>query len=158
VESGVATDLKHKMAVQVLLGHEDHFHETHNPSYVWNAWQIARQLNLAIPDWVLTFIDQLATSEVTKRTRHTDAAERQAAALTQMTHAVEAHRKRVHIRNVAKSMGVDLAVSRRDRPNLTALARAAAKAHGVSVNRLLALYRSTGKTAAGVKKKHTPSS
>ena len=49
-----------------------------------------------------------------------------------------------HVRDLPKKqLGVDVKISRRDQPNLSAIARAAAKAHRVSVNRLLARYRSS---------------
>jgi hypothetical protein len=47
------------------------------------------------------------------------------------------------IRTVATRLGVDVPISRRDRPNLSAIARVVAKTHRVSVNRLLARYRSS---------------
>src|SRR5438552_3922560 len=35
------------------------------------AWQVARQMELSLPDWVLRFIDRLATSEIKKTSRKT---------------------------------------------------------------------------------------
>ena len=60
-----------------------------------------------------------------------------------MEAAVDSHKKRLRIRHVAKQLGVNMTISHRDRPNLSAIARVAAKTHGVSVNRLLARYRSS---------------
>jgi hypothetical protein len=60
-----------------------------------------------------------------------------------MDAAVDRHRNRLAMRKVAKQLGVHLEVSRRDSPNLTAIARDAAKANRVSVNRLLDRYRSS---------------
>jgi hypothetical protein len=59
--------------------------------------------------------------------------------------AVTRHHRRVEIRDSAKQRGIDVAVSRRDAPNLTAIAKVVAEANGVSVNRLLKQYRAVNK-------------
>jgi hypothetical protein len=136
-------DLKAKAVMAVLQCDEDLYHNTRNPRYVWHAWQLARRLNTTLPGWVLCFVDQLAASEITKRARETDTADRYNAALTEMEVAVDRHRRRVAIRRTGKQLGIDIPTSRRNKPNLTAIARAAANANGVSANRLLARYRSS---------------
>jgi hypothetical protein len=137
--------LKAKATVATLRYDQELYQNTGNPRHVWHAWQIARKMKVAVPDWVLQFVDRFAASEITKRTRATDTADRYEAALTEMEVAVTRHRDRLKIRRVGKHYGVDVNVSRRDEPNLTAIATAAAKANGVSVNRLLARYRSQTK-------------
>ena len=57
--------------------------------------------------------------------------------------AIDRHRRKLAIRKRGTAFGVPVDISRRDTPNLSAIARDAAKAHGVSVNRLLARYRSS---------------
>ena len=136
-------DLKTKAVNAVLRRDEQLYLNTRNPRYVWHAWQLARQEETAIPDWVLRFVDGIAKAGVTLRSRKTDTADRYDAALTQMDAAVERHRRRLAIRKLGKQLGVPVEISRRDEPNLSAIARAAAKAHKVSVDRLLARYRST---------------
>jgi len=136
-------DLKTKAVAAALRVDENLYRNTRNPRHVWHAWQLARTANAPIPDWVLKFIDQLAKSRITARSRKTDTADRYEAALTQMHAAVASHRRRVRIRDVGTQLGVDVKISHRDQPNLSAIARAAAKAHGVSVNRLLVRYRSS---------------
>ena len=135
------TDLKAKGIAAALQHEADLYHNTRNPQYVWQAWQLARAAKVRIPDWVLRFLDALARSEVTKRNRQTDTADRYEAALVEMEVAVDRHRNRLKIRKVGKALGVDVPISRRDKPNLTAIARSAAAANGVSVNRLLNRYR-----------------
>ena len=134
-------DLKTKTAMVMLQRAEDPYVNTRNPRYAWRAWQLARQAKVSIPDWVLRFIDRIAEHEVSVGNRNTDTADRYEDALKQMDAAVDRHRNRRAVRKAAKQLGVDLAISRRDKPNLSAIARNAAKAHGVSVNRLLARYR-----------------
>ncbi len=151
-------DLKATSIEAVLRIHESLFDETGNPRYVWDAWHIARRMKVSIPDWVLDFVDRLATAEIAKRSRHIDTAERYAAALTEMEVVATAHRNRLRISDVVKQVGVDVTISRRDRPNLSAIARAAAKANGVSVGRLLARYRAGVKAAARTRKNRTPKS
>jgi hypothetical protein len=136
-------DLKTKAVVAALRVDEELYLSTRNPSHVWHAWQLARRAKVQPPDWVTQFIDRLARSECAVRSRKRDTAERYEAALTQMEVAVLSHKRRVRIRDVGKQLGVDVKVSRRDTPNLSAIARAAAEAHGVSVNRLLARYRAS---------------
>jgi hypothetical protein len=136
-------DLKTKAVAVVLQRDEDLYANTHNPSHVWHAWQVARRMKASIPDWVLQFLDRIAEREIVTHSRNTDTAERYEAALTQMDAAVDRHRNRLAMRKVAKQLGVHLEVSRRDSPNLTAIARDAAKANRVSVNRLLDRYRSS---------------
>jgi hypothetical protein len=136
-------DLMTKAVAVALQRDEDLYLNTRNPSHVWHAWQLARRTKASIPDWVLHFIDRIAEHGIAARSRNTDTAERYEAALTQMDAAVDRHRHRLRVRKVAKQLGVDVEVSRRDKPNLTAIARDAAKAHGVSVNRLLDRYRSS---------------
>ena len=136
-------DLKTK-AVNAVLRHDEQLYlNTRNPRHVWHAWQLARQEETAIPDWVLRFVDGIAKAGVSRRSRKTDTADRYEAALTQMDAAVERHRRRPAIGKLGKQLGVPVEISRRDEPNLSAIARAAAKVHKVSVNRLLARYRST---------------
>ena len=150
-------DHKLNTALTFLQIDEQQFHDTGDARLAWRAWQTARGMKIAIPEWVLEFVDRLATVESSKRSRALDTRERYADALTQMELATKAHRDRVRIRDVAKSMGVDnFVVSRRDRPNLTAIARMAAKANGVSVNRLLGLYRARLKASRRVQKRRTP--
>jgi hypothetical protein len=117
------------------------FRNTGNPHHAWHTWQVVRRNKVAIPSWVAAFIDTVAAREVTVRTKATDTAERYHAALTAMTVAVDRHNNRLRIREAAKQLGQPLMISRRDKPNLTAIARDVAKAHGVSINRLLAQYR-----------------
>lgn len=137
--------LKAKGINAALRGHEDLFHNTRNPRHAWHAWQLARQNDTTVPVWVLRFVDEFAATQIAVWNRKTDTADRYEAALTQMEVAVAAHRRRLTIRKVGRTLGVKVDVSRRDTPNLTAIARAAAKANGVSQNRLLARYRSTQK-------------
>jgi hypothetical protein len=138
-------DLKSKGIVAKLRYDEELYHNTGNPRYVWEAWQVARKMKVALPDWVLQFVDRLAASNIGKRSRATDTAERYEAALTEMEVAVTRHHRRVEIRDSAKQRGIDVAVSRRDAPNLTAIAKVVAEANGVSVNRLLKQYRAVNK-------------
>lgn len=137
--------LKAKGIIAAIRGDEDLFHNTRNPRYAWHAWQLARQTDTPVPVWVLRFVDELAATQIAVWNRKTDTADRYEAALTQMEVAVAAHRRRLTIRKVGRTFGVKVDVSRRDKPNLTAIARAAANANGVSQNRLLARYRSTQK-------------
>jgi hypothetical protein len=141
-------DLKTKAVVAALQRDEDLYLNTRNPRYVWHAWQLARGATVSVPDWVLRFIDRIAEHGITARSRNTDTADRYEAALTQMDAAVDRHRHRLAIRKVAKQLGVHVEISRRDEPNLSAIARDAAKANRVSVNRLLARYRSRANTTA----------
>lgn len=121
----------------------DLYHNTDNAHHAWHAWQLARQAGMSIPDWVLQFGDGFAIRGAAERSRNTETADRYEAALTAMDAAVERHKRRLRIRKVGKQLGVDVKISRRDRPNLSAIARLVAKKHGVSVNRLLARYRSS---------------
>ena len=145
--ANLAADLKVKTAIAFLRHNEDLYQNTRNPRYVWQAWQVTRQLKLPIPEWVSRFIDALAATEVVKRTRATETADRYEAALTAMEVAVDVHSRRLEVRKVAKHYGVSVAISRRDAPNLSAIARVAARDNGVSVNRLLARYRASRKTS-----------
>ena len=120
-------DLKIKAVTAALQRDHDLYHNTANAHHAWHAWQLARQAGVAMPEWVLRFVDSIATRGVAERSRHTDTADRYEAALTAMDAAVERHRRRLKIRNVGKQLGVDIPISRRDRPNLTAIARAVAK-------------------------------
>jgi hypothetical protein len=136
-------ELKTKAVFAALGRYEDLHHNTRNPQHAWAAWQLARRMNVPVPEWVLRFVDKFGASEITKRSRKTDTADRFEAALTDMGAAVASHRRRRKIRKVGKQFGVDVRISRRDRPNLSAIARAAAAANGVSVNRLLTRYRAS---------------
>ena len=138
-------DLKGTGVLIALQCDQDLYDNTQNPRYAWHAWKLARAAQVAVPDWVLRFVDQRAASEITKRTRETDTADRYDAALTEMEVAVTRHRRRLAIRRVGKPLGRDIPISRRDNPNLTAIARAAANTDGVSANRLLARYRASMK-------------
>ena len=140
-------DLKAKGIAAVLQHTAELYRNTRNPRYVWEAWQLARASKVRIPDWVIRFLDALARSEATRRNRQTDTADRYEAALVEMEVAVDRHRDRLKIRKVGKALGVDVVTSRRDKPNLTAIARIAAAANGVSVNRLLSHYRARMKPA-----------
>lgn len=146
VPDDTSKDLKAKAAVAILSCNEDLYRNTRNPRHVWHAWQVARQMKLSPPEWVLGFIDHVAASEIAQRMTSTTA-DRYEAALTAMEVAVHAHNRRLDVRHVAKLYGAAVDISRRDLPNLTAIARVAAKANGVSVNRLLARYRSNLKTS-----------
>jgi hypothetical protein len=120
---------------------EDEFGETGDPRAAWRAWALARGMKIPIPEWVLTVVDEVAAREVAQHNRARATEDRYREALMQMEMAVAGHLQRVQIRDVAKTFGVAVALSRRDRPNLSAIARAAALAHGVSVTRLLQRYR-----------------
>ena len=136
-------NLKEKAIAAALQRDHDLYHNTGNAHHAWHAWQLARQASVAIPEWVLRFVDGIATRGVAERGRNTDTADRYEAALTAMDAAVKRHTARLKIRKVGKQLGVDVKISRRDRPNLLAIARVVAKEHRVSVNRLLARYRSS---------------
>jgi hypothetical protein len=136
-------DLKTKAVAVALQRDHDLFHNTDNAHHAWHAWQLARQAGVAIPDWVLQFVDGIATHGVTERSRNTETADRYEAALTAMDAAVARHKRRLKIRKVGRQLGVDVKISRRDSANLLAIARVVAKEHSVSVNRLLARYRSS---------------
>lgn len=136
-------DLKTKAVTAALQRDRDLYHNTGNAHHAWHAWQLARQAGVAIPEWVLRFVDGIATRGVTERSRTTETADRYEAALTAMDAAVERHKRRLKVRKVGRQLGVDVKISRRDRPNLLAIARVVAKDHRVSVNRLLARYRSS---------------
>lgn len=136
-------DLKTKAVAVTLQHYEDLYVNTGDTRHAWRAWQLARRAKVSIPDWVLLHIDRVAEAAATVRTRKMDTVDRYEAALTQMHAAVDRHRRRLAMRAVAKQYGVNLTISRRDTPNLSAIARDAAKAYGVSVNRLLARYRSS---------------
>ena len=140
-----ARQLKDKALKAVIVLEQEQYRRTGNPQHAWRTWQIARQAQVPIPDWVATFIDGVAAREVTVRTRKTDTAERYEGALTAMEVAVAAHHNRQRIRDVAKQLGTTMTVSRRDKPNLTAIARTVAEEHGVGVNRLLTRYRASVK-------------
>jgi hypothetical protein len=136
-------DLKIKAVTAALQRDRDLYHNTGNAHHAWHAWQLVRQAGVSIPEWVAQFVDGIATRGVAERSRNTDTADRYEAALTAMEAAVKRHRMRLKIRKVGKQLGVDVPISRRDNPNLLAIARAVAKDHRVSVNRLLARYRSS---------------
>jgi hypothetical protein len=136
-------ELKTKVVIATLQRDRDLYHNTGNTHHAWHAWQLARHAGVSIPEWVLEFIDGIATRGAAARSRNTETADRYEAALTAMEAAVKRHRDRLKIRKVGKQLGVDVSISRRDRPNLSAIARAVAKEHRVSVNRLLARYRSS---------------
>jgi hypothetical protein len=139
----VNMDLKTKAVTAALQRDRDLYHNTGNAHHAWHAWQLARQAGVAIPEWVLRFVDGIATRGVTERSRNTETADRYEAALTAMDAAVERHRRRLKVRTIGRQLGVDVKISRRDRPNLLAIARVVAKEHRVGVNRLLARYRSS---------------
>ena len=82
-------DLKMKAVTAALRFDEDLYHNTRNPRHVWHAWRLARQMKVSVPDWVLRFVDTLAASEIMKRSRDTDTADRYEAALTEMDAAVD---------------------------------------------------------------------
>jgi hypothetical protein len=132
-------DHKIKAVTAALQRDRDLYHNTGNAHHAWHAWQLARQAGVSIPEWVARFVDGIATRAVTERSRKVDAADRYEAALTAMEAAVKRHGRRLKIRKIGKQFGVDVPISRRDRPNLTAIARVVAKDHRVSVNRLLSL-------------------
>jgi hypothetical protein len=136
-------DLKIKAVTAALQRDRDLYHNTGNAHHAWHAWQLARQAGVPVPEWVSKFVDAIATHGVTDRSRNTDTADRYEVALTAMEAAVKRHRMRLKIRKLGKQLGVDVPISRRDRPNLTDIARAVAKNHRVSINRLLARYRSS---------------
>ena len=97
--------LKHKAVTAALQYDEDLFLHTRNPRHVWHAYQIARQHMVPIADWVLRHLDRIAEHEVTVRTRNTNTADRYEAALTQMQVAVDAHKRRLRIREVGRRLG-----------------------------------------------------
>jgi hypothetical protein len=137
--------LKRK-AVEEALRYDEHLYETtQNSRHVWHAWQIARKAKTGFPQWVLQYIDRVAASDMSKRDRKADTADRYAAAITDMEAAVDRHSSRLRMRRVAAQLGAEIQISRRDTPNLSAIARVVASAHGVSLNRLLARYRLTHK-------------
>ena len=136
-------DLKTKAVTAALQRDRELYHNTGNAQHAWHAWRLARQAGVPIPEWVLQFVDNIATRGVAERSRNTDTADRYEAALTAMDAAVKRHTARLKIRKVGRQLGVDVPISHRDNPNLVAIARVVAKGHGVSVNRLLARYRSS---------------
>jgi hypothetical protein len=140
-----ARQLKDKAIKAAIVVEQEQYRRTGNPQHAWHTWQIARRATVPIPAWVATFIDGVAAREATVRTRKTDTAERYERALTAMEVAVAAHLNRQRIRDVAKQLGTAVPVSRRDRPNLTAIAKTVAKEHGVSLNKLLTRYRASVK-------------
>src|SRR5262245_26696869 len=93
----LTADLKVKAGTAIVRHNEDLYRNTRNPRYAWHAWQVTRQLKLPIPEWVSPFIDTVAATEVAKRTRATETADRYEAALTAMEVAIDAHRKRLTI-------------------------------------------------------------
>ncbi len=133
--------LKAAAVAYVLAAEHDRFVETRHVRHAARAYQLARRMGVSIPDWVLRQFDALAVT-LTRETPRTKTADRYAAALACMHTAVDCHHRRLRIRAVAKQHQVSIPpISRRDRPNLTAIARQAAREYGVSVNRLLERYR-----------------
>jgi hypothetical protein len=117
------------------------YEDTRNAHHAWHAWDLARRVKVDVPDWVLTFVDGVAIKGVTPRGRIAKTRDRYQLALTHMDFAIQHHHSRLHRRKVARQLGRTIAVSRRDRPNLSAMARDAAKIYGVSANRLLKAFR-----------------
>lgn len=142
-----AEALKATAVTEALRLEETRHHDTRDARGAWRYWQLARQMKRPIPEWVLAAVDPLVATQLeVPSKRNIETADNYAAALMQMDVAVAAHHHRVRIRDVSRQLGASVTISRRDRPNLTAIARAAAEANGISVNRLLARYRTHQKT------------
>src|SRR5689334_14993114 len=101
-------DLKTKAVNAALQRDHDLYHNTGNAHRAWHAWQLARKADVPLPEWVLQFVDGIATQGVNERSRHADTADRYEAALTHMEAAVKRHNDRVKIRKLGKQLGMDV--------------------------------------------------
>ncbi len=51
---------RHARGAELLRLHETAYADTDNPLFAWSAWHLARTVGLAVPEWVLRYIDAAA--------------------------------------------------------------------------------------------------